>query len=129
MASYTGQNGDVDVTYSCDTEGIGYSIITDDIRGDFGFLINELPSALREVDSTLAKAASITDGFDFDGLRDISSAYQEVRSDINQTIGLLKKLHSAFMLDIDNVNAELQNNYGWVIGGHLDKKESKREEK
>ena len=53
-------------TYSCDTSGFGYSIITDDIKNDFNFLINELPQKLDNAMTELNNAAAIDNAFDFE---------------------------------------------------------------
>lgn len=127
--SYSGDTGESVVTYKCDTTGIGYSVITDDIKSDFDFLITDIPNALEEVRKEIDSAAVITDAFYFENgnkVNDITQAYQEMSSDITKLNEILNVLHDAFMTDIDNVNAELQNNYGWVIGGYLNKKETKK---
>ena len=43
--------------------------------------------------------------------------------DINNRVSYIKnelsRLHEAFMVDIDEVNAELEYNFGWPIFGHV----------
>ncbi len=123
MATETGTSGNKRGTanYSVDASGMGYSIITDDIRADFNFLIEDLPNKLDEVANYINQAAGIGDAFYFEGsgtVQDISEAAEKLNNDINNLKGTLGNLHSAFMTDIDNINAELEYNYGWVVLGH-----------
>ena len=111
--------GDKNVTasYDVDTSGMGYSIITPEIAADFDFLISDLPNKLDEVANYIDQAAGISDAFYFengDTVQDISEAAEELKNDINNLKGTLSTLHSAFMTDIDEINAELEYNYGWV---------------
>ncbi len=115
-------NSKTTANYSVDTSGFGYSIITDDIRTDFDFLINSLPNKLDEVLKELDSAVSISDGFYFEGSgqeNDISKARDEIKTDIENLKTSLADLHSAFMTDIDNINAELEYNFGWIIIGEV----------
>lgn len=130
----TGTNIDGDTkstaTYSCDTSGFGYSIITDDIRGDFDFLINELPQKLDNAMTEINNAADITDAFYFENqssVEDLSAAKEEIQQDINNLKRELGLLHTAFMTDIDNINMELEYNFGWPVIGEV--KGSVRKEK
>jgi hypothetical protein len=119
MPTRTEDVGDKRVTasYGVDTSGMGYSIITPDIAADFNFLIQELPNKLDEVSNYINEAAGVSDAFYFEGsgtYQDISEAAQKLNTDINALKGTLAELHSAFMTDIDQINAELEYNYGWV---------------
>lgn len=121
-ASQTNGNSRTVANYSVDTSGFGYSIITDDIRTDFDFLINSLPNKLDEISNELDSATAINDGFNFEGNgkeTDISKARDEIKNDIENLKSSLVELHSAFMTDIDNINAELEYNFGWIIIGNV----------
>ncbi len=123
MATQTGVSGNKKGTaeYSVDASGMGYSIITDDIKADFDFLIQDLPNKLDEVSNYINQAAGVTDAFYFEGsgtVQDISEAADKLNTEINDLKGTLNDLHSAFMTDIDQINAELEYNYGWVVIGH-----------
>ncbi len=116
-------------TYSVDTSGFGYSIITDDIKADFDFLINDLPQKLDNVMTELNNAANIDDAFYFENgnnVKDLSLARDEIQKDVNNIKTELNNLYNAFMTDIDNINAELEYNFGWIIIG--DVKGSQRDE-
>jgi hypothetical protein len=119
MPTRTETTGDNKVTasYDVDTSGMGYSIITPDIAADFDFLTGDLPNKLDEVAGFIQDAAGISDAFYFengDTVQDISEAAEKLTNDINNLKGTLSTLHSAFMTDIDQINAELEYNYGWV---------------
>lgn len=109
-------------TYSCDTSGFGYSIITDDIRKDFDFLISALPNKLDEVMSEINSSAKISDAFLIENgssFNDLSIVRDELQKDINTLKTELSTLHSAFMTDIDNINMELEYNFGWIVIGKV----------
>lgn len=118
-ASNVDGNKKTTASYSVDTSGFGYSVITDDIKGDFDFLINSLPNKLDEIVNELNAAASVSDAFYFDGTSSISDAYEEIKNDVANLKSSLANLHSAFMTDIDNINAELEYNFGWIIIGKV----------
>lgn len=123
MATQTGVSGNKRGTanYTVDASGVGYSIITDDIKADFDFLLQELPNKLDEVSDEINQAAGITDAFYFENgssYQDISEAAEKLNTEINNLKGTLGDLHSAFMTDIEQINAELEYNYGWLIVGH-----------
>lgn len=109
-------------TYRCDTSGFGYTKITDDIKNDFNFLINELPQKLDNAMKELNSAADIETAFYVENqsmVNSIKSAKDEINNDINSLKRELELLHSAFMKDIDNINAELEYNFGWIIIGEV----------
>ncbi len=108
-------------SYSIDTSGFGYSIIDDEsgIRDDFKFLIEEMPNKLTEIQRYLDTALGITTAFEFNDVKDVSNAVTELTADINSLKGTLVDLFNAFMIDIDNVNAELAYNFGWVRIGKI----------
>lgn len=121
-ASKSEGNSKTTAKYSVDTSGFGYSIITDDIKGDFNFLVDSLPNKLDEITKELDTATAITDGFYFEGSAtesDISKARDEIKNDIDNLKTALTELYSAFMTDIDNINAELEYNFGWIIIGEV----------
>ena len=121
-ASRTVGNKKETANYSVDGGGFGYSLITDDIKGDFDFLISDLPTKLDEAMAEIDAAANITDGFEFSGgasASDISKARDELQKDINALKTSLATLNSAFKTDIDNINAELKYNFGWIIIGNV----------
>ena len=119
----TRTDGNVKTTYSysIDTAGFGYSIIDDasGIRNDFDFLIVDMPNKLDEISAYLDAAASVTTGFEVDDLHDIAQACDNVEKDISTLKTTLAELHSAFMTDIDNINAVLAYNFGWVKIGKV----------
>jgi len=108
-------------SYSVDTKGFGYSIIDDEsgIRDDFNFLIDEIPNKLDNVIETLQNAAANTSAFEVNEIHDIGEACENIISDINNLKGGLAELYQAFMLDIDNINAELAYNFGWIRIGKV----------
>ncbi len=102
--------------YTCESKDLQYTIIGENIKADFDFLIKDIPDRLDEVLSEISQASSINDAFYFENgssVSDISKAYDEIKSDIELLKSGLTTLHSAFMTDIDNVNAELENNFGY----------------
>lgn len=109
-------------TYSVDTSGFGYTKIESDIKDDFKFLVSSLPDKLNDVVQELDCAAAINDAFYVEGSSietDISKARDEIKNDIEKLKSSLCELYSAFMTDIDNVNAELEYNFGWIIVGKV----------
>lgn len=102
--------------YTCESKDLQYTIIGDNIKSDFDFLINEIPDKLDAVLSELSNASANINAFQFSNessVKDISEAYDEIKNDIDLLKNGLSTLHSAFMTDIDNVNAELENNFGY----------------
>lgn len=119
MATYNDVqiNGNTKTTnkYTCESANLSYTIIGENISEDFKF-INNISSKLDEMLSKLQSASSITDAFDIEGtghVSDISKAYNEIKNDVQLMQTGLNTLHSTFMTDIANVNAELENNFGY----------------
>lgn len=115
----TNSNGTTTTTkYSCDKSSMAYTIIGDDIKADFNFLLpgNEMCNKLDEVLMHLKNAAGV-EAFDIDGkYKDIQHVYTEIEKDINELKNGLSTLYNAFVTDIDNVNAELKVNFGhWAF--------------
>ena len=50
---------------------------------------------------------------------DMNEAKLELQKDVVAIKNELSRLHEAFMVDIDEVNAELEYNFGWPIFGHV----------
>lgn len=113
-------NGDTKTTskYTCESANLSYTIIGDNISEDFDFL-NIMSDKLDEMLNNLENASAITNAFDFENgnrVYDITKAYNEIKSDVQVMKSGLSTLHSAFMTDIANVNAELSNNFGhWAF--------------
>ena len=105
-----------------------YTIIGEDIKADFDFLLptGEIGNKLDEMLSNLKNAADITDAFYFENgstASDIQHVYDEIDADVKNLKNTLNTLHSAFITDIDNINAELEVNFGHWIGYKCNKAE------
>lgn len=125
MGSYVQTTTEGNVTtkteYSCEKKGMQYTIISENIKKDFDFLLSdgEIADKLNEMLNELNSAAAIVDAFYFEGggsVGDISKAYEEIKADVESLKGSLQVLHNAFITDIDNVNAELEVNFGHFVG-------------
>jgi len=106
--------------YTVEKGGMSYSIITDDIKAEFDFLTNEMPNKLDEAMGYIDTAAGVGEGFLFSNgetVSNIEKAQTKLKEEINNLKTSLATLHHAFMVDIDNVNAELEYNFGWVLIG------------
>ncbi len=107
--------------YSCKQKGLQYTTIGDDIKSDFDFLL-KTGSIAQNLDSMLKElniASSNTSAFLFENgssVNSIDEAYQEIETEVEKLKDLLQTLHDAFITDIDNVNAELEVNFGHWIG-------------
>lgn len=114
-------NKKITANYSVDTSGFGFSIITDDIRNDFNFLTGDMYTKLDEASALLKTAAENQSAFYVDGsggsVTDLSLAQQEIDRDINTIKTNLQSLRDAIDTAIDQVNAELEYNFGWIIIG------------
>ena len=108
-------------SYSIDTSGFGYNIFDENspVWEDLEFLITEMPNKLDEIVKYLQDAGSITNAFQFNDVHDINMACENVITDISVLKSTLAELHAAFVLDIENVNAELAYNFGWVRIGKV----------
>lgn len=125
--------------YTCgDKKGFEYYKIGDDIKNDFSFLkgtstgetaiagrLDLMLSSLKIATDNM-NAFKISAGSD-GGVNNLNELYEEISQDVKALKNNLDVLHNAFMTDIDNVNAELDTNFGWWIGH--DVKESKRKSK
>lgn len=113
----TNSNGTTTTTkYSCNKSSMAYTIIGEDIKADFNFLLpgNEMCNKLDEVLMHLKNAAGV-EAFDIDGkYKDIQHVYTEIEKDVTELKNGLSTLYNAFITDIDNVNAELEVNFGHV---------------
>ncbi len=124
MATATRQTGNTKETanYTVDPSGFGYSVINDSIKSDFNFLVNELPQKLDEAMTEIQNATAIDTAFDFENgssVKDISVARDELQTDVNNLKTELNNLYQAFMTDIDNINYELEYNFGWILIGKV----------
>ena len=113
------ENGNTRTTssYSCESKNLQYTIIGQNIKDDFKFLIEALPQKLDEVKKELYNASSVTDAFSFSNnggssVDNLNAMYQEIQNDIEVLKVGLGNLYSAFLTDIDNINVELESNYG-----------------
>lgn len=121
--SATIQDGKTKVTYSCTQQNMSYTIIGDNIREDFKFLIkndvNAIPGILNEALETFKTASEINDAFYFENggsVNDLSAGFNDVKNDVVALNAQLESLYSALMKAIDNVNAELATNFGhWAF--------------
>ena len=107
--------------YTCTKKNMQYTIISDEIKKDFDFLLstNSMGNKLDEMLNYLNTAAGITNAFYFENggsVQDINHVYEEIKNDVSQLKSDLDTLHAAFMTDIDNVNAELEVNFGHWVG-------------
>ena len=117
------ENGTTRTTssYSCESQNLQYTIIGDNINEYFKILIQDLPQKLDEVKKELYNAASVTDAFSISngagsGVDNLNAMYQEIQNDIEVLKVGLGDLRSALLTDIDNINAELESNYGhWAF--------------
>lgn len=128
MATYTqtstqtnnGTTTKTTVKYNAEKKAFAYTIIGDDIKADWDFLqpTGEIMNYMNEFLSYIQAAGAVTDAFNFnDTHRDIADLYTELEADVKDLESSLQTLHSAFMTDIDNVNAELKTNFGYWVGG------------
>ena len=123
-------------TYSCgDKSGFEYYVLGDDIRKEFAFLKGSgtgtatIAGNLDEMLKYLKIATSNTDAFYFENgstVNELEDTYLEIEKDVKDLRSNLDVLHAAFMTDIDNVNAELDKNFGYWVGRKLARKESKK---
>ena len=113
---------DIDFSkYSCKKKNMQYTIIGESIKKDFDFIKSDgaIAQKLDEMVNYLKNAAAITDGFYFENggnVNDVNEAYEEIKTDVGKVKDELGRLHSAFMTDIDNINAELEVNFGHWVG-------------
>lgn len=116
---YTEGNTKTTITYSCTPKDMQYTIIGEEIRKDFDFLTQKIPALLDESLQKLNAAASINDAFYVEGstkYNDLMHVYDELKQDVSKIKQNLSTVHSRFMTSIDNVNAELENNFGhWAF--------------
>lgn len=123
-------------TYSCGNKsGFEYYVLGDDIRAEFDFLkgsntsTSSIAGNLDEMLRHLKNATTNVNAFYFEAgssVSDLGPLYTEIEKDVNELKDSLNVLHSAFMTDIDNVNAELDGNFGYWIGRKLARHESKK---
>lgn len=107
--------------YTCTKKNMQYTIISDEIKKDFDFLLStgSMGQKLDEMLNYLNTAAGITNAFYFENggsVQDINHVYEEIKNDVSQLKTELDTLHAAFMTDIDNINAELEVNFGHWVG-------------
>ena len=122
--------------YTCgDQTGFEYYVLGDDIRKEFDFLkssgtgTSTIAGNLDEMLKHLKVATSNTDAFYFENgstITDFNDVYLEIEKDVKDLKSGLDVLHKAIMTDIDNVNAELDKNFGYWKGRKLGRKESKK---
>lgn len=123
--------------YSCGNQsGFEYYVLGDDIRKEFDFLKssavgnNTIAGNLNEMMNYVKSASSNSSAFLISGNSGTESDLNKFQSEMEQYVNDLKScldtLHSAVMTDIDNVNAELDANFGYWKGRKLFRHESKK---
>lgn len=120
--STTNGNQRTTITYNCSSSAFAYTIMGDDIKKDFDFLLEEgeLGSLLNQFLDDLKTACDVENPFNFnDTHTDISKLYTEIQANVNDLKTSLVTLNSALKTDIDNVNAELKTNFGYWVGGKV----------
>ena len=78
-----------------------------------------MPPGINFILNHLNNAAAMTDAFYFENgttAADINHVYEEIKTDVSELKTQLDTLHAAFMTDIDNINAELEVNFGHWVG-------------
>lgn len=123
-------------TYTCgDKTGFEYYVLGEDIKREFDFLkgtstdSTSIAGNLDEMLNYLKKATSNISAFHFengDSVKDLEALYSEIESDVKSLKGDLTELNSAIITDIDNVNAELDVNFGYWQGRKLARHESEK---
>ena len=116
----TVQDGNDNVTYDCEQKSFSYTIIGDNIKADFDFLKRggELSDKLHKFLDLIQEANDNENAFSFnDTCNSLDGFYDNVKKEVDSLEGSLETLHSAFMTDIDNINAELKVNFGYWLGG------------
>lgn len=125
-------------TYTCGNKtGFEYYVLGDDIRREFDFLKssntgdNSISGNLAKMMEYIKSASSNTAAFLFKNNAgatesDFSKLEQEIQQYVKDLNSSLDVLHSAIMTDIDNVNAELDLNFGYWQGRHLARHESEK---
>lgn len=101
--------------YDVQVDGVKYTVIGDNIKADFDFLIKDIPNMLEEARKKIKSASEINDAFMVENgakVNDLMNLYEEINKDIDDAKNQLNIVHSAFMTDIDNINAELEYNFG-----------------
>lgn len=107
-----------------------YMQIRDEAKKDFQFLIDEtsgLPSKLNEMLEELKIACMNNSAFyikNGEGTinTDLNKSYEEINNDVKILKTNLLELYQELINDIDNINNELQGNFG-KQDSNLDKKE------
>ena len=106
-------------------KGLEFYILGDDIKNEFYFLKNEpsneatIVGKMYKMLDYLKKACECQDAFYFENgstVTDLMDTYNEIKKDVDDLGTSLVTLHSAIMTDIDNVNAELETNFGHWYG-------------
>ncbi len=114
----------VKTVYDFDTDQMAFTTLGEDIKDDFNFITSgshkgSLIDMLNDLKGQLKEVCSIGNAFYFDNgsnsVSDLLDAYQDVANDIEDLIESLPNLKNAIDTDIDNVNAELKNNYGKLV--------------
>ena len=116
---HTEGNTKTTITYSCTPKDMQYTIIGEEIKKDFDFLIKNIPNLLDESLNDLNAAAGTTNAFYVEGsskYNDLMHVYEELKQDVAKVKQNLSTIHGRLMTTIDNVNAELENNFGhWAF--------------
>ena len=122
--SYDSDGNKVKTTYSLNADTMDFTLLDDSIKADFNFITSggshgSLIDKLETLKGKLKTACSVSNAFYFDNgsgqVDDLMVAYEEIAADIEAAIAELPTLKSAIDTDIDNINAELKNNYGWPV--------------
>ena len=131
-------DGKTKTTYNLDAGTMDFTLLDDSIKADFNFLTSNyngkcLSDVLDTLKRKLKAACSISNAFYFENgsnVDDLMAAYDEIVGDIEEALAEIPTLRNHIDTAIDNINAELKNNYGWPVRfkkGHITKTETLEE--
>ncbi len=109
---------DKDYKYTATEENLKYTVIGDNIKSDFDFLTDSASESgicywVGEAEKHIKEAASRLP-FHVGSFKDIDHAYNQLIPEFEGLKAGLGELRTAIGVDIDNINAELELNFGYI---------------
>ena len=128
--SFTSGGDTYDVTVTGTSQGIQYNHVPAEAINQFNFLKVELPNKLQEAYDHF-NIASQKVAFDVIGASgsvvDLSDARTELDNDIKTLKQNMEALYNHISSEITAINTEIDSNYSWVTGVHIDIDRDKQE--
>ena len=110
--------GVTDYQYNVEIKSMEYTVMGEEIKEDFAFINTTLKDKIDEALNYFLDGSEIDDAFYVENTgaySDLMHAYEVIKEDVELAKTQLDELHASCIDAIDQVNAELEYNFGHIL--------------